>query len=103
MPLVESLVGRGYQVTVYDEHVQLGRLVGANKAFLEEELPHIASLLRPRLEDVVDTSDVVVLANSSPEFKDAPHLLTAGQVLIDLTGVAKGAGTGRGEYEGSGW
>ncbi len=103
VPVIETLVGRGYDVTVYDEHVQLGRLVGANKAFLEEEIPHIASLLRPRLEDVVESSDVVVLANSSPEFKNVPHLLKTGQVLIDLTGIAGESGTGQGGYEGIGW
>ena len=103
VPVIETLVGRGYEVTVYDEHVQLGRLVGANKAFLEEEIPHIATLLRPRLEDVVHSSDVIVLANRSPEFKNVPHLLEAGQILIDLTGVVEESAAGRGGYEGIGW
>lgn len=101
--LIETLIGRGYRVSVYDEHVQLERLVGANKAFLEEEIPHIASLIRPRLEEVVQSSDVIVLANSSPEFINVAHLLAADQVLVDLTGIAKRAGAGQGGYEGIGW
>src|SRR5436309_6873872 len=50
--LVETLVGRGYQVCIYDDKVDPSRLVGANRLFLERELPHIASLMRPSIDDV---------------------------------------------------
>ena len=103
VPLIETLVGRGYQVAVYDEHVQLSRLVGANKEFLDRELPHIASLLRPTMDDVVASSDFVVIANRSPEFKNVPHLLSPDQLVVDLTGIAGSQGSGQGRYEGIGW
>jgi GDP-mannose 6-dehydrogenase len=103
VPLIETLVGRGYHVAVYDEHVRLNSLVGANKVFLEDELPHIASLLRPSVEEVVAASEVVVVAHGSPEFKNVPHLLSDGQLLIDLSGIARDEGVGRGSYEGIGW
>jgi hypothetical protein len=50
-------------------------------------LPHIASLLRPRLEDVVDESDVLVIANGDDEFARLPELMRFEQALVDLTGL----------------
>jgi GDP-mannose 6-dehydrogenase len=101
--LVETLVGRGYQVSVYDEKVEPHRLIGANKTFLERELPHIASLMRPSIDAVVAQSEVVVVANSSAAFRQALQLIREDQVLIDLVGVGRGNGDIRGVYEGICW
>lgn len=101
--LVETLVGRGYQVRIYDEKVKLSRLIGANKSFIEQELPHIASLLCPSTEEVVTGSQVVVIANESTAFRQAPRLMGEDQVLIDLVGIAKNNGDVPGLYEGICW
>ena len=61
VPLIETLVGRGYQLAVYDEIVIPSQLIGANKSFLERELPHIASLMTQECEDVVRNTDLVVV------------------------------------------
>jgi GDP-mannose 6-dehydrogenase len=103
VPLVETLFGRGYQLRVYDQHVQPDRLIGANKSFLERELPHIASLMRSSVAEVVAESDVVVLANASEAFKRVPYLIREDQVLIDLTGALRPNGEMRGAYAGIGW
>lgn len=101
--LVETLVGRGYQVSVYDDIVDPERLIGANRAFLERALPHIASLMRGSLDEVVQEADVVVIANGSPGFHRVPELLRDDQVLIDLVGVARDQNSVRGSYEGICW
>jgi GDP-mannose 6-dehydrogenase len=101
--LAETLVGRGYQVTVFDENVNPERLVGANKSFLERELPHIASLMRPSIKAVVDGSQVLVIANGSPAFREIPQLMRDEQVLIDLVGIAKQNGERHGVYQGICW
>lgn len=104
IPLIETLVGRGYRVSVYDEKVRLERLVGANRLFLERELPHIASLLRPSIDAVLDEAEVIVLANASEAFRRVADLLRAGQILIDLVGNGRGSSTqARGAYEGICW
>ena len=103
VPLIETLVGRGYEVTVYDEKVEPDRLVGANRTFLERELPHIASLMRSSVDDVLSDAEVVVVANGSPEFGQVPESLREDQVLVDLVGVAKENVKGRGRYEGLCW
>jgi GDP-mannose 6-dehydrogenase len=103
VPLVETLVGRGYRVHVYDEKVEPDRLVGANRTFLERELPHIASLMRPSVDEVVAEAEVVVVANGCPTFRRVPRLMREDQVLIDLVGTARSEGDVRGGYEGICW
>ncbi len=90
VPLVETLVGRGYQVRVYDEHVRPDRLIGANKTYLNRELPHIASLMCSSVEEVVAMAEVVVIANGTAAFRQVPALLRADQILIDLVGLTTG-------------
>ena len=101
--MIEMLVGRGYQVTVFDEKVELARLIGANKSFLESVIPHIALLMRPSIAEVVDQSEVVVLANDSGAFNQVRQLIREDQVLVDLVGMAKGEEKQRGVYEGICW
>ena len=101
--LVETLIGRGYKIAVYDAHVDPDKLIGANRAFLERELPHIASLMRPSIEEVMQGSEVIVITQSSPEFRQVPKLLQARQTLIDLTGISKDSVNSRGCYEGICW
>lgn len=103
VPLIETLVGRGYDVKVYDEQVRLSRLVGSNKSFLEEEIPHIASLMRSDLDKLVAESDVVVVGNNSPAFRCVPAKLRPGQLMVDLVGLDGGADATRGSYEGICW
>lgn len=72
--LIETLIGRGYQVQVYDETVRPERLIGANKAFLERELPHIASIMRSSIDEVLQEVEVVVIANASRTLRDLPKI-----------------------------
>ncbi len=85
--LTERLIGKGLEVSVYDHNVSLARLHGSNRAFISQEIPHIASLLKPNLWEVIDQSDVLVLANSADEFRDLPKMIRNGQELIDLVGL----------------
>ena len=101
--LVERLIGRGYDVCVYDEGVELGRLVGTNKAFLEQEIPHISSLMCSSLENLVESAEVVVIAHGGAVSQRLLPLVREDQVLIDLVGVARKDGDIRGVYEGICW
>jgi GDP-mannose 6-dehydrogenase len=103
VPLIETLIGRGYEVAVFDEKVDPHRLVGANRIYLERELPHIASLMRPSVNDVVKESEVIVVAGGSAAFCEVPDSLRQDQIVVDLIGAAKGRNTARGAYEGLCW
>ena len=100
--LVETLLGRGYEVVIYDEYVDPAKIIGANRIFLERELPHIASLMRPSVEEVVREVEVIVIANGSAGFQRVPQIMCKDQILIDLLGIAKG-NCQKGEYEGICW
>ena len=82
--LVEQLVGKGYSVCIYDPNVKLTQLMGANKAYIDSELPHIASLLVADLESLLARSEIVVAATRAPHFAQALTQLRADQTLVDL-------------------
>lgn len=66
--LVEMLLGKGYQIRIYDEHVNLARLIGSNREFLEQRIPHIASLLTSSLEEMMADAEVLVVGQKHKEF-----------------------------------
>jgi GDP-mannose 6-dehydrogenase len=101
--LVEALVGRGYELSIYDEHVDPDKLVGANRTFLERELPHIASLMRPSIDAVVNKAEVVVITNGCAQFANVPLNLRADQILVDLVGITNNCEEMKGRYEGICW
>jgi GDP-mannose 6-dehydrogenase len=82
--LAEALLGKGYQVRIFDRNVSLARLVGANRRYIEEQIPHLSALLRTNVGEVIDESDVVVIGNASPEFGEAVQRCRGDQVVLDL-------------------
>jgi GDP-mannose 6-dehydrogenase len=100
--LIETLVGRGYDVSIFDDDVDPDRLIGANRAALERELPHIARLMRSSIDEVLAESDLVVVTKSSAKFREIGARLRDGQKLIDLVGIHRD-GVGDAAYEGICW
>jgi len=82
--LIESLIGKGLQLAIYDRDVSLARLFGANKDYIEREIPHIAKLMRPSVHEVLADSEVLIIGNHSPEFHELEPQLRSGRVIIDL-------------------
>jgi GDP-mannose 6-dehydrogenase len=103
IPLIETLVGRGYRVCVYDDHVDLAELVGANKSYLEQKIPSIASLMRPSIREVVEEAEVVVVAHPGAAFSQVSRLMREHQTLIDLVGIADSGSDIRAAYRGICW
>jgi len=100
--LIERLIGKGYAVRVYDRNVSLASLVGANRAYIEREIPHIASLMAGTIDEVVDGSDVLVIGNADPEFARALETARPDQTVIDLVRIADGGVLPPG-YRGISW
>ncbi len=83
--LAEQLIGKGLQLSIYDPEVHLSQLLGANRRYIEQHLPHIGSLVRGDLESVLAESEVVVIGMATAEVADAlERLVRPDQVLIDL-------------------
>ena len=85
--LIESLIGKGYQVSIYDQNVSLARLYGANRQYIERVIPHIASLMCNSIEEVLARSEVIIVGNRSPEFAAISQHLGDDHVVIDLVRV----------------
>lgn len=101
--LIERLIGKGFHVQVYDRNVSLANLHGANRAYIEQEIPHIASLMVDTVDELVAASEVIVVGNRSPEFRAVLPELRAGQTVIDLVRLADDAPASAGAYQGICW
>lgn len=82
--IVERLIGKGLQVTVYDDDVLTSRLFGSNLTFIQQHLPHIASLMHGTLQEAVESNPLVVLAKPLPKYIEAIASLRSDQTLVDL-------------------
>ena len=100
--LVETLIGKGFQLAIYDRDVSLARLFGANKEYIEREIPHISQLMRSSLGEVLEHSDVLIIGNKASEFREIETQLREGQMIIDLVRLF-GERTSDGSYQGICW
>lgn len=82
--VIERLIGKGYDLRIYDRNVNLAALTGANRDFILNRIPHISRLMVPEMEEVLTWAQTVVIGNNAPEFKLAVQKLRADQCLIDL-------------------
>jgi GDP-mannose 6-dehydrogenase len=82
--LIETLIGKGFELALYDRHVSVAKLVGANKEYIEREIPHISKLMRADVDGVLNDSDVIIIGNQAEEFRGVAERLRDGQQLIDL-------------------
>jgi GDP-mannose 6-dehydrogenase len=94
--LVETLVGKGCDVRILDPSVAIARLVGANRRYIEEEIPHVASLMCDSVEALVADAEVLVIGNTSDEAVRAVAAASDTQIVIDLTRGAGGRPVPRG-------
>ncbi len=86
--LIEMLIGKGYEVAIYDRNVSLAKLTGANRAFIEKEIPHINALMRETIDEVLADSELLVIGNKGEEFKDALAHLRDEQIVLDLVRIS---------------
>jgi GDP-mannose 6-dehydrogenase len=101
--LIETLIGKGHRVAIYDEEVALARLVGANKYYIEQTVPHISSLMVASPEEVIDTSDVVVVGKNNFEIQRAIASRSDSKFIIDLIRLPTEAIKNSSNYNGICW
>lgn len=87
--LAELLLGKGYDLKLYDGHVSLARLLGANRRYIEQHIPHISRLMVESISDVIAHAEVIIIGNQNQEFFEALSRLNAHQSVIDLTPNSK--------------
>jgi GDP-mannose 6-dehydrogenase len=102
LDMIESLLGKGYDLRIYDRNVNLAKLVGANRDFLLTRIPHVSALMVESIEEVVDHADTIVIGNKDPDFGRVLDEVRPGQTVIDLVRIAKGRRSADG-YQGICW
>jgi len=101
--LAESLLGKGYQLSIYDKNVSLARLVGANRSYINEQIPHLSQHLCDTLDEVIETSEVIIVGNGAPEFSEAVARCRPDQIVIDLVRIPLDFSQVRAQYDGICW
>ncbi len=84
--VAETLLGRGYDLKIYDPSLNLSRLIGANEAEIQRRMPHLAQLLRSTAEEVVDGSGIVVASQRCVDMEILRRVVTRDQWVVDVNG-----------------
>jgi GDP-mannose 6-dehydrogenase len=100
--VIETLIGKGYELRIFDKNVSLAALTGANRDYILNHIPHISRLMADRMEDVVEFAETIVIGNAAEEFEAVPSQLKDGQVIVDLVRISK-AKSEAGRYDGICW
>ncbi|WAF84895.1 GDP-mannose 6-dehydrogenase [Metapseudomonas otitidis] len=95
--LAEMLIGKGFDLRIYDRNVEYARVHGANKDYIESKIPHVSSLLDSDFDGVVDNADVIVLGNRDELFAPLAQRAPEGKHVIDLVGFMPKASHGNAE------
>ncbi len=100
--VIEQLLGKGYDLRVYDENVNMARLMGANRDYLLNRVPHISQLMVESLDEVLEHGEVIVIGNQAREFDGVLDCLKADRVVVDLVRIGP-LTTQPGRYYGICW
>jgi len=102
--MVKRLLGEGHQIQIWDDNVSLGRLIGSNRQYIEEVIPHIGSLLSSSLEQVLQNAEVIVIGTRGLDNEMLRRHLRKEHVIVDLVNLEKARRLdGASAYEGICW
>jgi GDP-mannose 6-dehydrogenase len=100
--VIERLIGKGFDLRIYDKNVHLASLVGANRDFILNRIPHISKLMVNDIEAVLDHAETVVIGNKDKDFERVPEQLHEGQRLVDFVRITDRRSE-NGKYDGICW
>jgi GDP-mannose 6-dehydrogenase len=100
--VTERLLGKGFDLRIYDRNVRMASIHGANRDYILHRIPHISRLMVSSIDEVLEHADTIVIGNAAPEFRDVPRRLGLRQTLVDLVRVSD-CRSAAGVYEGIAW
>ncbi len=100
--VIERLLGKGYDIKIYDKNVNLSRLIGRNREYLLHRIPHICNLMVDHVEEVLHHAQTIVIGNRSSEFRSIGEMVQNGQAIVDFVRVADQTSLD-GKYQGICW
>jgi GDP-mannose 6-dehydrogenase len=101
--LAEKLIGKGYDLRIFDRSVQIARLTGANRAYIEREIPHLERLMVKSPAEALDGTKLAVVGHIGPGDRRAMITALAGQTVLDLAGIAEVKAAAGAGYQGLCW
>ena len=101
--VIERLIGKGYDIRLYDRNVKIASLVGANKDYILNHIPHISKLMVDSIEEVLAHADTVVIGNSAEEFREIPERIAPGKFIVDLVRITEQRSSVEHGYDGICW
>lgn len=99
--LIEYLLGKGYEMKLYDSNVRLAALTGANQDYILNHIPHISKLMVESMDEVLDFAETIIIGNGAEEFRRVRNNLRLDQVIVDLVGISEERSGG--QYDGICW
>jgi len=100
--LIERLLGKGFDLRIYDRNVSIASLMGANRDFILNRIPHISRLMVDNVDAILDHAQTVVIGNKDPEFRSVPSRLREDQTLVDFVRICDQVNS-NGRYDGICW
>jgi GDP-mannose 6-dehydrogenase len=82
--VIETLIGKGYDVCIYDRNVQLSRLTGTNKEYIDTHIPHLSKLMVEDIVDILDTCEVIIINNKENEYSEVLTNWEGKATIIDM-------------------
>lgn len=100
--LIETLLGKGYEIAIYDRNVHLSKLTGTNKEYIDTHIPHLSKLMKPTIKELFENSDLIVVNNREQEYLDTLMNLETEHPVIDMVRLPEMVRKKR-NYQGINW
>lgn len=100
--IIERLIGKGYDLKLYDKNVSFARLTGANKDYILNAIPHISKLMVDSMDEAIAHGDIIVIGNGSEEFKSIMSVTDESKLIVDLVRITDQRSID-GRYDGICW
>ena len=98
--LIEQLHGKGHELRLFDPSVQLSRIIGANRDYMNRSMPHISSMLADNADDVIAFADLIIIGNGDKSYADIASRARPDQIIVDLVRIEDRDHPG---YDGINW
>ena len=82
--MIEFLIGKGYDIRIFDRNVNLAKLIGANKDYILNAIPHLSGLMLSSIEDVLDHAEILLIGNNSDEYASVLSQIGEDQIVLDF-------------------
>lgn len=99
--VIERLLGKGYKIRIYDNNVTIASLVGANKDYIFNQIPHISEMMVSSIDEVLQHAATIVIGNGANEFESVLQKINDSQTIVDLVRICDRASGG--SYDGICW